>query len=394
MKLLFIHTAEKVKIDSKNNYYTDGAYDEKVWTRYLKISNDITFLARQDKNQYDDEIIEKKFNIIKSKNIKVETIDNTYTSIKTYLNPKIRSKINEKIKRLVQEADRVIIRLPCDEGYTAVKYAKKMGKEYLIECVGCVWDSLWNYNYKGKILAPFKFIKMRNAIKDTKYVLYVTQKFLQKRYPTKGKSISCSNVVLDNLDEKVLKARKDKLILKKEKIIIGTLAAVDVTYKGQNDVITAISTLIQKGYDIEYQLVGNGNQTVLKKLSRDLKIEENVKFLGAYPHSKVFEWLDSIDIYIQPSKQEGLPRALIEAMSRGNICLGTNVAGIPELLDNNFIFKKGDIKQLRNKIEYIVNNQDEVKQQAEVNFNKSKEYINEILDARRTEFFNEFAKEK
>ncbi len=55
-------------------------------------------------------------------------------------------------------------------------------------------------------------------------------------------------------------------------------------------------------------------------------------------HEDVFNWLETIDIYTQPSRQEGLPRALIEAMSRGLPAFGARTAGIPELLEKEFIF--------------------------------------------------------
>ncbi len=39
-------------------------------------------------------------------------------------------------------------------------------------------------------------------------------------------------------------------------------------------------------------------------------LENQIKLLGPLSHDEIFEWLDSIDIYIQPSLLEGLPRAL------------------------------------------------------------------------------------
>src|SRR5690606_15570335 len=117
------------------------------------------------------------------------------------------------------------------------------------------------------------------------------------------------------------------------KIIIGTTAAIDVKHKGQQYVIEALGELKKNGYTkFEYHLVGGGDPAYLKSIAKRHNIEENIHFLGTLPHNKVFEWLDNIDIYVQPSRQEGLPRALIEAMSRGLPAFGANTAGIPELL--------------------------------------------------------------
>ena len=84
------------------------------------------------------------------------------------------------------------------------------------------------------------------------------------------------------------------------------------------------------------------------------------------------DYYDSIDIYVQPSKQEGLPRAVIEAMSRGCPVLGTDIAGIPELIQERCLFKKGSVKSFINAVErLLICNQADI---AIENFNK---FLNE-----------------
>src|SRR5699024_4986762 len=88
----------------------------------------------------------------------------------------------------------------------------------------------------------------------------------------------------------------------------------------------------------EYQLVGSGDQSYLRSIAKKYNVVDQVKFLGPLPHNKIFDWLESIDIYTQPSRQEGLPRALIESFSRGLPAFGARTGGIPELLEDDFIF--------------------------------------------------------
>ncbi|MGC8956162.1 MAG: glycosyltransferase, partial [Fervidobacterium sp.] len=178
-----------------------------------------------------------------------------------------------------------------------------------------------------------------------------------------------------------------------KKVIIGTIAAVDVKFKGQEHVIKAISLLKKQGIkNIEYQLVGGGDETYLRKIAERYNVEEQIKFMGSLPHQEVFKWLDSIDIYIQPSKQEGLPRALIEAMSRGLPAFGTNTGGIPELLDRECIISKRHIeREICRKIKLL--NRDFMIKQAMRNFEEAKKYKKEILEERRKKFFEEFLNE-
>lgn len=233
---------------------------------------------------------------------------------------------------------------------------------------------------------------MKKIVKRAPYVLYVSKNFLQKRYKTYGRQINCSNVELEKANGIILQNRLKKIKnTDKKKIVIGTLAAVNVKYKGQQFVIKAIKMLYEAGYEIEYQLVGGGSKDYLKKIAQKEKVSKQVKFLGELPHEKVFEWLSTIDIYIQPSLTEGLPRALIESMSLGCPALGSDSGGIPELLDKSCLFPKRDIRQL---VKLIKNFDTEKKLvEAQRNFYASQEYTKNVLDQRRIDFYREFKKQ-
>ncbi|MFR9276345.1 glycosyltransferase [Finegoldia magna] len=86
-------------------------------------------------------------------------------------------------------------------------------------------------------------------------------------------------------------------------------------------------------------LQGGGNQDYLLSIAKTYHVEDRVIFWGRLSPEKVQEWMDKVDIYIQPSLQEGLPRSVIEAMSRGCLVLGART-GIPELLDPRFVVKR------------------------------------------------------
>ena len=219
----------------------------------------------------------------------------------------------------------------------------------------------------------------------------MTNEFLQRRYPSKGKTIGCSNVALPILNESVLDVRlhKIKQMTKHNPIVIGTTAAVDVRYKGQEYVIQAIAELNKQGYNFEYRLVGGGDKARLQSIAEKYRVADKVIFEGSIPHERVFDYLDSIDIYVQPSKTEGLPRALIEAMSRGCPCIGSKAGGIPELLDTPFIFNSGNVQELANILASF--DTEKMIKQAKRNFEFSKEYAKEVIETRRNEFFKQFA---
>ena len=100
---------------------------------------------------------------------------------------------------------------------------------------------------------------------------------------------------------------------------------------------------------------------------------------------QIYNYLDKIDIYVHPSLQEGLPRAVIEAMSRACPCLGANTAGIPELLDSECIFESASAVSIVNAVKRFVNQ--DLKIYAERNFEHCRLYLNDVLNFRRDSYF-------
>jgi glycosyltransferase involved in cell wall biosynthesis len=294
------------------------------------------------------------------------------------------------IKREVQNCECLIARTS-SIGNIAIKYAKKYKKPYLVEVVGCPFDSLWNYgSLIAKFLAIIAFIKQRNLTKEAPFVLYVTKEFLQRRYPTKGVSIDCSDVfILEAADEIILENRKS-VLSSDSKIILGTAAGIDIKYKGHKYVIQAIALLKKKGIICEYQVAGAGSPHYIKKLAEKYGVTNQVKLMGAIPHNQIFSWYDKLHIYIQPSLQEGLPRAVVEAMSRGCPIIASNAGGLPELIDSEYITKKKNYIEIAKKIEKLIRNKEEMELQSKINFNRSKEFTLSMLDKKRNQFLSKF----
>ena len=175
---------------------------------------------------------------------------------------------------------------------------------------------------------------------------------------------------------------------RKRKIVIGTAAFLDVKWKGQVNVFKAISLLKNKGYtNIEYQLIGSGNGNYLRKMAKKYNVKENVNILGALKHEEVFNWLRNIDIYVQPSYQEGLCRAVVEAMSVGCPIICSNVGGNYELINSKFIYNKRNYKQLAKKIITLINSKSILEEEGINNYNFSKKYLSSILNKKRDNFY-------
>ena len=88
-----------------------------------------------------------------------------------------------------------------------------------------------------------------------------------------------------------------------------------------------------------------------------------------------------------PSKSEGLPRTIIEAMAVGLPCIASNVGGLPELLDKEYLFAPTDVQGIVEKICYLINNPQELENMSKKNIANVKQYSSDLLMKRRIAFY-------
>lgn len=374
----------RVGRDIDGNYFGNELNDTLV-ERYRFLGKHVTFLVRQIMVDKD---AAKKMMPFKSIGFSVVGLKD-FNGIGGYLRNLRENK--RIIEKEVKSCDIIVARLPSAIGRMAIDYAIKYKKSYLVEVVGCPWDALWNHSFSGKLVAPWAYLQMKRYVARAPFVSYVTSDFLQGRYPNRRINAAISDVLIT---ENPLNALQPPRIAKLSafnrgnSIVLGTLAGVDVSYKGQDTVIRAMAVLNKKGFKFQYKMAGKGTGYRLKMLARELGVENNIKIIGQIPHHSVFEFIDSLDIYIQPSKQEGLPRALVEAMSMGCPCIGAKTGGIPELIDDGMIFEKGDVAGLVRIIEHLDSKQ--LEQNAKVNLLKSKSFLPSELEKKRKAFYLKF----
>ena len=389
MDLLFVYD-DKIAQDAEGNYYVGSAFSQSVFDRYLEHFDSITLLMRKARISPDDTEAFARMNKLNSSRINVIIYPDRRESFRSFFSIRVFRKIRKIIRDNVRQDKAVIIRVPSDSGTYAARCCRRMGKPFLAEAVGCPWDSLWNHSIKGKFLAVGVWRRMKYAMKHAPYAVYVTNEFLQKRYSTNGIAAAISDVELHPMDDSILQKRLEKIENHSGKIKLATAAAVNVAFKGQQFVIEALAKLKEQGNtNFEYHLAGGGDNSALKNLTEGLGISEQVIFEGSLPHDKMFAWLDDMDFYIQPSVVEAMPRALIEAMSRGLPAFASRVGAMPELIGEKNIFAKKDVNAIA---EYLNGLTDEkAKAMAEANFDYAKGLQKEQLEKKRNDFYAAFA---
>lgn len=172
--------------------------------------------------------------------------------------------------------------------------------------------------------------------------VYVTEFSLQKQLPYygSGRSYSVSNVRFP----KTAVVSEVKKVNRSRGISIVSTGTMNSNVKGFDTLITALALLHSRNERATLRLIGGGDSRPdLEDLATRLGVGEYVEFCGYVKSSEsVRELLKESDIFVLASRQEGLPRAMIEAMACGIPAIGSDVGGIPELVPKGYLFEPGD----------------------------------------------------
>lgn len=105
--------------------------------------------------------------------------------------------------------------------------------------------------------------------------------------------------------------------------------------KGSDVLIEAMDHLVKQLGDTRAELwiIGSGEiEAQVRARTTALGLGDRVRFLGRQPHDAIPRWMSAMDIFCLPSRNEGCPNVILEALASGKPVVATRVGGIPELL--------------------------------------------------------------
>lgn len=392
MRLLFVQGGVHVLYDEDGNAYVDSNGDRAIWERYRRYCDELRLILRTDGKVHPKSELLRKAAKFDESLAKIVAVPNVYVPRSNYFRPFLRLREKRIIAEEVRKADRVIARtVGFGLSNKTIRECRNQGKPYLIEAIDFPSELRRNSgSFVKRLTAPIVEASAKREILRAPYVVYVTQRMLQERYPTRGKSIGCSDVELPELDSAVLEARLSRTReAMNRSVIFGTAGEIS-GIKGQEYVISAMGMLKREGITgIEYRLAGAGSQEGLRNLADSLGVGRQVRFDGAVPHSEIFAWYDSLDVYIQPSMTEALCRAIIEAMSRALPVTCSDAGGNPELPDRNMIFHAGDVDGIAAVMREMMKPEVRMRE-AERSFRRAHDFEKSKLDAVRDDFYSSF----
>ncbi len=117
---------------------------------------------------------------------------------------------------------------------------------------------------------------------------------------------------------------------KKAEFVIGFVGRIDIYTKGLDLLVKSFGTLIEKGYNSKLWIIGDSKEIpLLKQLIQEAKVEKQVVLWGGKFGDDKAQLMSKMDIFVHPSRNEGLPAAVLEACNQGIPCVvsqATNLA--------------------------------------------------------------------
>lgn len=388
MKALFAHDHRFISVDGA--VWSESQFESTLWQRYLAHFEGITVVARMGT------IPERKSMAQLERSSAPGVTFDLFPNLSSLRGLIVdRRAARQRMHALVAAHDAVIARLPSEMGLLAIAAARAEDKPWAVEVAGCPWDGLWNYgSVSGRLYAPIARLRMQRAVAQADHTLYVTRQFLQSRYPSQAaNTVAASNVVLPDVPETALNARLARIEkLRNQPVRLGLIGTLRGRFKGVQTLLAALAHIRGNLPPVSVHVLGGGDPAPWREEARRMGVDDLMHFEGTLPAGEpVLQWLDDIDVYLQPSLKEGLPRALIEAMSRGCPAIASTVAGIPELLPAEDLMRPGDKKALAALLTNRIADCNWMTASARRNWTEAWDYRAEVLEARRYRFWMSFA---
>jgi phosphatidylinositol alpha-1,6-mannosyltransferase len=254
------------------------------------------------------------------------------------------------------------------DSWKSVEYLKKDKKKILVLAHGTeIPKQYWTAIYD---LLRFKRNRIKNSYKNVYKIIAnssYTKDLMQASLKIDTNLIEIIHPGIDVYDDFISDEDRDNVtkIIGSNSPIITTLARVEKR-KGHKYILNAILHIKDKFPNISYLIAGKGPYlNEIKKLTKKLKIEQNVKFLGWITEPEKSLILKNSDLFVMTpttvgESVEGFGMAYIDASFHGVASVGSDSGGISDAIDNNvtgIICNSGDQEMITEKILMLLENE-------------------------------------
>ena len=388
---------EHYSLSSSGAIYSSSFAKYTIWSRYLDVFDDVLVLARVTKSDRQENEPQRA----DGPGVSFRPLPD-HTGPWQYL--QVRRQARIVARHAIMECSAYLLRMPGIVSQMVWREVVRAKKPYALEVMGDPWDALgpgtWPH-ISRPIFRPIATVQLKHICAGATAVHYLTSQALQQRYPpSKGAyagGFSDVNLEHTEVSGDRVQARYRRFhelpwqdAKSDSPIRIGFIGSFARLYKGPDTLLHA-AALCQNHLNFQLIMVGVGRYLAeMKTLAAKLNIAHRVEFRGELSSRlSIFEFLDSIDLFVMPSRAEGLPRALVEAMSRRCPCIASAVGGIPELLDASDLVPVGNPNALAKLILQVAANSNRLLAMSARNLAKATQFNPETLNRSRRAFLEE-----
>ncbi len=369
---------------------TAGAFPYSFWKRYLAVFDSVRIVARGVEGELPSAGGQRS----DGPGVSLFALPDYHGSEQFLLHAR---RIRSLVLDAFADSDAVILRLPSAIAGLVSSRLRRTGRPFAVEVVGDPWDALGPGAHLHPLRPLFRQIltrSQRRLCAASTASLYVTRQALQLYYPPAVGSftVGCSDVELPRSAFVAAPRSFQPKLAEPRLVMVGSLGHL---YKAPDVLLDAVAECVRNAVGLRATIVGDGqHRGALEERARVLGIGDRVTFRGHLPFGEpVRRELDRADLFVLPSRQEGLPRAMLEAMARGLPAIGSTVGGIPELLGAEDLVPPDDPTALARKITKVVRDPARMERMSAANLATAREYEETLLAKQRNRFWAQLREE-
>jgi glycosyltransferase involved in cell wall biosynthesis len=361
--------------------WTDSLYGAAYWRRYLTVFDRVRVVAR---------VREVKAAETGWKRVDGEQV--IVTPLPYYVGPTgyllQRRALRQVMKRVFERRAAVLLRIPSQLATCAASILRKRRIPFGVEVVGDPAESFSPGAVRHPLRAFFRWWythqqwrQCRNAVACQYVSLY-----LAKNYPCKTQIRSvCTDAELSDEAFATISTNGGP----HTPMRLLTVGSLEQMYKGTDVLIDAVAECVRTGLDLSLTVVGEGKyRPEFERLVKSRGLNGRASFTGRVAAGDaVRAYLDNADLFVLPSRTEGMPRALLEALARGLPCVASRVGGVPELLPEEDMVAPGDATVLARKLREVLTDSERLTRMAERNIAEAGKYRESVLAPQRERFY-------
>lgn len=296
-----------------------------------------------------------------------------------------------ELRTLVAVHDAVVLHTPSDIGVLATLWARVYRRPYALDVRG---DQSVNWRYLKARGTPFPYITallfslLFMWVRSGAGVAIYVSNELRNRFPIHSGTTMLVYSDVRLKDCWFVPPRDYSSILPPRRLaFVGRLEA----QKGLDVLLTACWTMVSAQHvDFTLDIIGDGPlRKSLQQLTDELAIGEIVSFRGYIERGEALcSILKESDLFVLPSITEGMPRSLLEAMASSLPVIATNVGGVPEVVDAEYLVPAGDSNALAAKLLEVLESPAKLTNMSRSSCKRASSFRLELLCAGKQQFYS------